>query len=371
MSYPYITDCYFSCYFSLASEYPNCPPFHPPFSSTQAITKQTTTPTLNHRTRKQPNLCPFCVSAISPLRGVEGLTDEPTPETSLETSPETSSTSISTQITMFPRPRTQFSSQGHPEHIPSTTPRHSPEDGGVTPQGLSDTLQTTNLGGNGDTDRPLLFPVTTNPTVRSSLAADTHSPSQKVSPGSGLPNVPKMGGRFNNAGFQGTGAMASPISPFTPPRHIPPLYHSIELPRLDDNEPLFQPQEIMLSPAWSNPALGPLPPTETAKLSHPAEEPTVLDFLLQMNTLGLYTDTPYLHDIVRRAFFDPSFSLHPLDPSIAEQLWDVAAGYDMRGLSILFLASGMIINVESCMRNRGIARVGRCPACVQDRASRK
>ena len=231
----------------------------------------------------------------------------------------------------------------------------------VAPQYPSDTPRTPDLIGDSEIDRRLApsspVDVAINPTVSPSLTTNTQSPAQMVAHISELPNTPKVGGKFKNAGSEGfadTGAMSS----LTPPHHTRALYHSIELPELDE-ELRFEPQEIMPSPIGSPiPALGPSPPAETANLSSPAGEPAILESPLQTNALGLYTDTPYLHDIVRRAVFDPSFSLQLLGPNVERHLWDHAAGFDVRGLSILFIDSGTTIHVEPSMRNGGVVSVG-------------
>jgi len=228
--------------------------------------------------------------------------------------------------------------------------------------GVSGALQTPKLGGNGEIDHLMPFPgpveVAISLAISSSHAADTQSPFQPVGKCSGLSNAPEMGGNFNNAVSGGFPDMSSPMSTVTPPFHTRPLYHSIELPEFDDDEPQFGPKEITLNPAGCPILAGSSPPPGTARLSPPANEPAVLEFALQVNALGLYTDTPHLHDMVQRALFDPSFSLHPLDPSVARQLWDPATDFDVRGLSILFIESGMTVIIGPSMTNGGVVRVG-------------
>ena len=259
---------------------------------------------------------------------------------------------------MFTSLRTQFSSQDRLEPLPPTTSHHILGDVGVVLRDPYDTLQTPHLDGNGETDHPLAVGVAINPTASSSRPADTQSPSHMVAHIQELQIIPQILNNAGSEGFLDVGAMPSPMPSLTSPRHVRPLYHSIKLPGLDDDEPKFGPQEIMLSPAGSPiPALGSSPPARTA-MSPPVDEPTVLDFPLQINALGLYTNTPCLHDIVRRALFDPSFSLQPLEPSVARQLWDPAAGSDIRALSILLLESGTTINVKPSIRNGGDVCVG-------------
>ena len=233
-----------------------------------------------------------------------------------------------------------------------------------TPQVVSDTVQTPQSGGSCEVDRPWVFPglldVEINPTLSSPI--DKQSPSQTVVGGSELPNTRDMGRNPPNAvsaGYLDAGKALSPTSSLSPPRHTRPLYHSIELPELYDEEPVFQPQEVMLSPAGP-PVLAvyPSPTVGKDRLSPWANEAPVLELHLQTNALGLYTDTPHLHDVVLRALFDPSFALHTLDLSIARYLWDHTASFDLRRVSILFLESGTTVNVEPSMRNKGTVRVG-------------
>ena len=229
----------------------------------------------------------------------------------------------------------------------------------------SNTLQTQLHGGDGKNDCPLAFPgpadVVMN-TIVPSLTAATQSPSQMLAHISKFPSPLQISENFSNTGSEGfpdVGVMPSRMPSLTPPHHTRPLYHSTELPELDDKEPLFGVQEFTLSPAGSPiPVLGPSPEEGTTRRSPPANESAVLEFPLQTNALGLYTDTPYLHDIVRRAVFDPSFSLHPLEPSVLRHLGDPAAGFDVRGLSILFLVSGTALNIYPSIRNRGFVCVG-------------
>ena len=226
----------------------------------------------------------------------------------------------------------------------------------VVARDLSTALQTQHLG---EIDGPLLFAgpldVAMNPTI-TSPTLDPQSPRQTVMHSAELPNTAQIGRNFNTAGsdrFPDDEVMSSTI----PPCHTRPLYDSIELPELVDEEPLFQ--EILLSRARSPaPAPSPLPRVGMDRLSPQVEGRAVVEFPLQTNALGLYTDTPYLHDTVRRALFDPSFSLHPLEPGTARHLWDPAAGPDVRGLSILFLESRTTVNVVPSKRNGGVVRVG-------------
>ena len=233
----------------------------------------------------------------------------------------------------------------------------------IASQDVSDTFQTPELDANGDIDRPRAIPgpleVQMNPTLSSPAADNRSSSSQTVAHGSELFNPSEVDRNFNNREFGGfPDARVMPI-PTSPPRHTRPLYHSIELPALDDEEPQFRPEKITLSSAGSPiSAIDPSASAGTTKLSPPANEPAVVEFPLQVNALGLYTDSPHLHDVVRRALFDTSFSLHRLDPSIGEQFLDPAAGFDVRRLSILFLESGTTINVEPSMRHGGVVCVG-------------
>ena len=267
---------------------------------------------------------------------------------------------------MFTNPGTQFSPQDRPEPFPPMTSHYIFEDDRGAPKYLLYTLQSPDLGENCETDGRLAFPgtldVAVKPAVSISLTADTESPSQMVAQGLERRNRLQMGRNPDPPGsevFPDAGRMSPPMSSLTPPRHTRPLHHSIKLPELDGEEPPYQPQEIMLSPTESPiPALHPSPTAGKARWSPRADKIPAFELSLQINALGLYTDTPYLHDIVRRAIFDPSFSLHIFDPSVTQHLWDAAAGFDVRGLSIIFLESGTTVYIEPSMRNGGVVRVG-------------
>ena len=155
-----------------------------------------------------------------------------------------------------------------------------------------------------------------------------------------------------SGGIPDDGSGSPPMSSMDPPRHGRLLYHSIDLPDVGDEVPIFLPQDSRFSAPWYPPL--------TAGTWRWSPDVMIPDptFKTSSNALGLFTGTLHLHSLIQDALSSPSLAADPPNRRMKQHFWDSAADCSVRRLLIVLAGTEVVVDVEPSGRHGDIVRVG-------------
>ena len=262
----------------------------------------------------------------------------------------------------MPSPRAEPSSQDRRKRYNPPATRHIHDHRQMAPQDPSDTLDTSESGGGPEMGNLFAFPGTlhlvVDPTIPSSIGPGIQTVPQPEGYHAEVPCLPRRSGlnEIKGTGMIPEAGSGSPrMSPMNPPRHARPLYHSIDLPNVDSEVPIFVPRD-------GSPSTPRCPPV-SAGARRWSPDITIHDPTSKMssNALWLFTDSLRLHSLIQQAISSPSFAgdlPDDTDPGMKRCLWNSATDYSVRRLLIAVPEAGVVVDVEPSSRDGDIVRVG-------------
>ena len=259
---------------------------------------------------------------------------------------------------MLSTPKTEPFLQDLPGRYNPSAPRHILECARIVPEDQLDTLYAPELGERYEMGHLVVLPGTVHLVMDPSIASsnDPYIPTvpQPTVYHREMRSLPRRSGNREKRGAPNAGNLSTLMSSMNHPQHTRPLYHSIDLPDVGEDVPIFPPRDSRFGAQWY--------PSQAAGTRRWMPDAKILDPTIQTNSnaLGLFTETLQLHPIIQHALSSPLAAdlQDSTDPGMQEQIWDSATDCRVRRLLIILLGTGVLMDVEPSSRDGDFVRVG-------------